>query len=634
MKTRCILLILCAALLYGCPGEIAPPPVAPLAQPQKKSDSPEANSLYWEGVRQFESGEYTLADEQFTRFEEAFSTDPLMDEVRLYRGRIALNRKLPADARSYFEQVYAKGDKTPLFEYASMYMGLSAFQMSNFKEAVNFLRPIVGRFEEKKDNLAVLETLWKSFAGTEDWQQQVLWVEKFLAAGPDDRQKEAALESVRDVITRQSELSLTQVQKQLQKKGAVWALICGRIAVVQLEQEQFGRAMAMVEEIKASGADNVALVEDLIVQIEAQNQADMHTIGCLLPLTGKMRLVGQDVLKGVKLAASQHRFEDGQTLNVVTIDTAGWSKTPDEAVAELVLKHRVSAIVGPMDTSFTRKAAQKAQKMGTPVVVLSTDETLSRAGSYVFQNFASNYREIQALVQTAREKFTPSDESGRPVRYVSLYPENGYGRLMDRLLKTQLESDSIDVVSLPFAPDTTDFGNVARQLAQLRFTYLFLPMTSSQLALAAPAFAAADIWPSAISEQSDVKVAYYLIPSVGYSKALVTRSGRYLQGAHFVASMVPETAPDIFSFTRSFQNKYKSVPSAYAAYGYDATQLLSAALRSGVVSRSGIRMWLDEVVSCPGLVHPFEGFNASGEPLALPPVFALWNEQLQQEQDE
>ena len=79
----------------------------------------------------------------------------------------------------------------------------------------------------------------------------------------------------------------------------------------------------------------------------------------------------------------------------------------------------------------------------------------------------------------------------------------------------------------------------------------------------------------------------------------------------------------VSTFIREFSNTYKTPPSVYAGYGYDAMLLIQQAIQSGVTSRSALRTWLDEVVSAAGLVHPFEGFDSEGNAVALPMVRSL-----------
>ncbi|MBN2718944.1 MAG: penicillin-binding protein activator [Deltaproteobacteria bacterium] len=621
MKKRWLMAILCVPFLSGCPTEVAKPIASPVVQ---QSDSPEAESLFKEAVALFDVKDFEQADEKFALFESEFPTDPLRDQVSIYRGRIFLERGQLADATTRFLHVYNKSDDTPMHPYASMYLGVTAYQSGQFESVVTYLHPIAGRFEDSADNITVLNTLWRAYAELNNLEQQILCIESLIAAQPDADLAQEALDAVRHGVSGQTEAVLKKMRAKLESKGTVWTLVSARIAEIQLQNEQYDAATETTTDIQESGQSNAAMVTALIEAVESRNRADMRTIGCLLPLTGKMRLVGQEVSRGVSLAAGRSPINDGLApMNIVMRDTAAWKKTPEELVEELVTTHHVSAIIGPMDAHLSASVAKKAQQMGVPIISLSADDAVSKTGSYVFRRFVSNRREVEALVDKARRTAELSGKSLLGLRCASLYPANGYGELMNRILKQTLQAEGVDMVSVSFQPDITDFVKVASNLAREDFSLLFLPMTSSQLALAAPALASAGIWSVASDDRADAKVAQYLIPSAGYSESLLPRAGRYLQRAAFVVRFDADASTESRAFSQNFYNAYKVMPSAFAAYGYDAVLLLSQAVDAGVVGRSELRSWLDEVVEAPQLVLPFEGFDEQGEADALPAVVVL-----------
>ena len=630
MKKRHILLLLCFAVLSGCPTEMKRPVAAPAA---KKSESPEAESLYEDAVRLFESERFDEADKKFTAFENTFGNDPLVSMVMLYRGRIAMALGKFETAEDFFLRVYNTSGDTPEHVYASLYLGMLAYQQSAFKKAVHYLSPVVGRFADKADNINALELLWQSHAALDDWQKMLIEIDRLLQASPADAKKIAAIEAVRKTVASQDESALMGVREKLTQKGAVWSLVSAQIAEIELQNEHYDAALGIVSEIRASGEANAALVETIVEAVESRNRADMNTIGCILPLSGKMRLVGTEVQRGVLQAAGQNSV-DGIPMRVELRDSAKVGKSPEALVEELVNNYHVAAIVGPMDPVVSKKVANKAQQLGVPVIALTADESIANVGSYIFRRFASSKREVEALVQLARQKRMEQGEIFEQSRCVSLYPDNGYGRLMNQLLKQRMQRDDVSVVSMSFPPETVDFGKVVEPLTHQNFSILFLPMTPAQLALAAPALAAADVWPSAgppaEDDETNIRTAVYLIPSVGYSDSLVNRAGRYLQGANFVVSFLTNESMSAAAFSRSFLNAYKTQPSTFAAYGYDAVLMIRTAVADGVSGRSALRSWLDETVEVPGLVHPFSGFDETGDANALPVVYSLQGTELQE----
>ncbi len=623
MRVRVVLLFICVLFISGCPSDVVTPIVAPVP---RKAASPEAEILYREATNQYDAKNLDEADRMFAEFERQYGNDPLMEQVLLFRGKIAMEQRRPDDAKPLFERLLQLSSASSHGDYASMYLGLIAFQQGNAEDAVHYLQPLAGRFADRNDNLAVLRTLWESYFNLEQYSEMLVWMEEYLQAGPAAANRDVAQTTARNVVGGLTLPELQRVATQMNQKGVVWTLVTAQIARIQLESQQFDAAMETAESIRDSGMENASLVADVLELVESRNRVDMTKVGCLLPLSGKMRLVGEEAKKGILLASGQGGFARGNApLTVILRDTANTEQTLEATVEELVLTQQVAAIVGPMDAVVSRQAAQKAQQLGVPMIVLSTDDRLGEMGNFIFRKFASNQSEIEALVRAAGSELQLREISANSARYATLYPENGYGKLMNRIFEQQLETRSRAVASVPFPPEMRDFNHVAISLTQREFDVLLLPMTSQQLALAAPALAAAGIWPSLPgTDDESSRTAVYLVPSVGYSPSLVSRAGRYLQGAYFVRDFTADTESSSVSiFIREFSNTYKTPPSVYAGYGYDAMLLIQRAIQSGVTSRSALRTWLDEVVSAAGLVYPFEGFDSEGNAVALPMVRSL-----------
>ncbi|MBN2341947.1 MAG: ABC transporter substrate-binding protein [Deltaproteobacteria bacterium] len=602
-------------IISGCPAEIETPIQSPSVQ---QTASPEAEKGFRDAVRAFNEQRYEDAEAQFETFLAEFPDDPLVGQVQVYQGRIAMEQKQFSIAKSFFTRVVELGNDHPSYDYARMHLGLCEYELHSFEKAIEILSPYAGRFANAEENRNILSTLVKCSAAVDDWKEEIRWTEQLLLTGPSQDVEKERLQRVSDLVASQTETSLHKAAAMLTEKGTVWALVTAQIARIQFESEQFDKATDTIADIQESGTKNAESVSELIALIEKRNSVDIRTIGCMLPLSGKMRLVGQDTLKGVMLASKRNRFgRENAPLSVVMRDTATGTKTPEEIVEELVMKERVAAIIGPMDAKWSTRAAQKAQRLGVPMLLLSADEQAAGQGNYVFRKFASHHAELSALMQYAAESSDP------PVQYAVLYPENSYGTLMVKLMSAELKNQGTTAVTVGFDPALADFGQVAEKLAAHAFSVLLLPMTADQLALAAPALAAAGIWPTVPGSESAVHVATYLVPSAGYSPTLVSRAGRYLQNAVFVSDFKTDRSPSVLSFTRNFENEYKASPSTFAAYGYDATLLVSNAISAGVSSRRELRTWLDEVLTSDGLVFPFSGFNENGEAIASPRVLRL-----------
>ena len=195
---------------------------------------------------------------------------------------------------------------------------------------------------------------------------------------------------------------------------------------------------------------------------------------------------------------------------------------------------------------------------------------------------------------------------------------------MSELMAQQVQKNGGQIVtSISFGAGQSDFSVPARQLAQAEFDALFLPATSAQCALIAPALAAVGVWPSTPVLPATGRAVTYLIPSVGFSTELVARAGRYLQGAMFIVGFDGQRTEGAARFERAFRDQHNGAPSAYAAWGYDGIVMVSQAVSSGVKSRRELVSWLRGLSTSPELVMPFAGFSDEGNAVALPSVRQL-----------
>ncbi len=131
-------------------------------------------------------------------------------------------------------------------------------------------------------------------------------------------------------------------------------------------------------------------------------QVDLPRIGLLLPITGRYRQIGEELLEGVQLANE----EAGGVFELIVADTGvdygdlpigenlggGFSENPGSGLLRVVhgakqlLAEGVVAIVGPVFSSSSVVAAVIAEAAGVPLLVpLSQQSGLDSLGRHVFQ---------------------------------------------------------------------------------------------------------------------------------------------------------------------------------------------------------------------------------------------------------
>jgi ABC-type branched-subunit amino acid transport system substrate-binding protein len=273
-----------------------------------------------------------------------------------------------------------------------------------------------------------------------------------------------------------------------------------------------------------------------------------------------------------------------------------------------------------VDSSAADAAARKAEELGVPMLALSIKDDLPNGKPYVFREFGGNRAEVQSLIAAAKRL-------GKKT-YTILYPNSGYGRVMRDLFARELAEQGLALTGQHrYAPGEKVFVETAKALASFRFDAVFIPDKAANIALIAPALAAAGLWctPTGFAPPGPGRAIQLLVPSTGFAPDLVRRAGRYLDGALFTSFFFKDASPSANKFAQLFVSEYGTEPNYIAGFGYDATVLVASAIASGASSREEIRQWLTRsgnATSLP-LTTPFDGFSDNGEPRALPLVLQL-----------
>lgn len=119
-----------------------------------------------------------------------------------------------------------------------------------------------------------------------------------------------------------------------------------------------------------------------------------HTIGCLLPLSGKYAVFGQRALTGIQLAIHEMSEKYGRKFNMIIFDTQADPEIAAQGVIELYEKN-VAAILGPL-LNIDQAGAQ-AQKLKIPLIALTQKHEFPLKRDYLFANFITPQMQVQTL---------------------------------------------------------------------------------------------------------------------------------------------------------------------------------------------------------------------------------------------
>jgi branched-chain amino acid transport system substrate-binding protein len=293
-------------------------------------------------------------------------------------------------------------------------------------------------------------------------------------------------------------------------------------------------------------------------------------IGFLSPLTGPQQDEGKALLLGAQLAIEDEAASpvaEGRRLSLVSRDQSGpWGRASNEIV-HFVYEDRVVAIVTSLDGATAHLAEQVANKVGIPVVTLSTDPTTTQIDlPWIFRLGPTDTQQAHAF---ARDIYV-----ARKLKQVALVVESDHdGRVGGE-----------------------EFQKVARQLNAFRVAPLVVETANLD----------PDALVSQIMAQKPEALVFWTGPEIAarvvplFRKAFPTAplylcheaaQGRLATDQEDIWILTPRLVPSLLreSFEKHYRARAGNVPVPAAAQAYDAVRILAAALRRSGPNRTRLR---------------------------------------------
>ncbi len=180
-----------------------------------------------------------------------------------------------------------------------------------------------------------------------------------------------------------------------------------------------------------------------------------NTIGCLLPVSGKYAVFGEQALAGIQLAVQELTQKYGSKFNLIIEDTQADPVKAAEGVDRLVEKN-ARAIIGPLLTTET--AGQRAQALGIPMIALTQKEDFAEQGEFLFSNFITPQMQVQTLGSYLFGELGIT-------KVAILYPNEKYGKKYMDLFWDMAEEYNVQVVGAQmYDTKGTDFTKPLQKL--------------------------------------------------------------------------------------------------------------------------------------------------------------------------
>jgi ABC-type branched-subunit amino acid transport system substrate-binding protein len=385
-------------------------------------------------------------------------------------------------------------------------------------------------------------------------------------------------------------------------------------------------------------------VFDLSQMYEKADTANVQKIGVLLPLSGERETLGQLVLNGLTLALGT--FVDDQAnhpFELIIEDTQSDPSIAREKAKNLIYKHHVVAIVGPLSADETENIADLAQQFDLPVLSMSTKENLTQMGQTLFRNSLTKKEQAIALAQLTNGILGIH-------RMAILYPETAYGKEFMQIFWKEFEKYGGKIHGAEgYEEEATDFSKPIKRLVglspiELRRGEICGPANSKKWelhkkkGLELPACYPLEYLPPIVDFEAIFIPDHYskarlILPALKYhdvrgvqvlgtnlwdnKKLLQDNIGQDLEGAIFTDSFfIKNQAPHVQKFMQTFYTHYGYEPSILEAQSYDSLRFLMDQLqKNNPKSRKKlVKALLNKNTNFQG-VTGFTGFASSREAL-------------------
>jgi branched-chain amino acid transport system substrate-binding protein len=614
-----ILLAGCALLQTTQEVRTAPPPPAPV--------SPQAAQELALADEAFRQGNLDVAAEAYEHVVKAYPWSAEATKALLRQGEIEFQKEHYDRAVFRFQDVGSRAPLGPQGTEARLWLLRCYVKLGRFNDAVESGRSLISFLTEKTQQAEASELVGDANAGLGRHTEAVRWYARAyplaLGQGPAELAKKAATEV--KYLDRDAVAALLAEYPD----SFPYLLLQTRDAELEMESGQLESAGRRLQGLMAK-APTDPLVEtwmSMSAKLRTFMDVDMKAIGCVLPLSGRYKGYGDQVLRGIGMAA-QGSGAGHSGIRLVVNDSGEDPATTAAAVRELALTEKVAAIIGPLSRQAAEAAAKEAQQLQIPIITLTQKREISQIGDYVFRDFLSNEQQVRDLAG-----YAVLDLGLR--RFAILYPQDAYGSRLTQLFTDEVIHLGGEVRGAEaYDASQTDFANQIKSLLGLGsshqkvrpsevglpgedtegpderveqeqsqgsgpeangavdFEAIFIPDGYEKVGLIAPQLAYYDL--------TEVKL---LGTNLWNSPKLLEMAAPYLDGAVFVDGFFPDShKPLTRRFVQTYQEVFGEMPGYPEAQGYDATRLVMAALgEPGVTNRQRLREALLAIRDLPGV---------------------------------
>lgn len=317
--------------------------------------------------------------------------------------------------------------------------------------------------------------------------------------------------------------------------------------------------------------------------------ANEIVIGEYGSMTGNEATFGQSTDKGVRLAIDEKNAAGGvkgKKIRLVSEDNQGKQDETAAVVRKLITRDKIVALLGEVASNRSLIAAPIAQQAKIPMITpSSTNPEVTKVGDYVFRVCF-----IDPFQGSVMARFTEENLKMKKVAILKDQKSDYSLGLAEFFTKKFKELGGSIVGEATFQNGDTDFKAQLTKLRGSQPEAIFIPAYYTEVGLIA-------------RQAKQLGIKAVLLGGDGWDSPKLFEIGQSaIEGAYFSNHYTTESpVPATQEFIKKYKAKYKETPDGLAAMGYDAANVLIAALeKAPEATPAAIRDAIAQTKNFPG----------------------------------
>ena len=607
-----VALLLGLGLFLGSLPAFAAKTPAPPRTPQAKNPSAQAQATLDQAKRLIDSDQPESAATVLRKFIGSSPNPDQMDDAYLLMAAAMFGMKEYGETTKYITQLLGEFPDSDLIDRAKLLLAKTHAKVGNVDLALPLLSEVRSLSADANTKREALRLTGEFQVVKKDYLRAIqAWLDE-MNLEPDDQPREAE-HRIRELVNDQlDKAALIRVRDAYPKSFP------GDLALMKLIElhAAAGEDHLVERDVKlflSRFPSHPYVARAFEQQAAARTKLKSHpySIAAVFPLSGKLAPFGSEVLNGIQLALERTKDNpEAPSIGLIVKDTESDRTAFLEELSEVLADDRPIAVIGPLLSKNLPVMAELAERAHVPMITPSaTMPNLRRLGNYVFSTSLTYGHQAKRIAE-----YGLRDQKYR--RVAILHPDTPYGRELTRLFIQEVRQHDGEIISVEaYKEGDTDFrAPILRIKAEdLKKYGVEVPLEEDpakvpakpagkkvKRVLYSPGFDA--IFVPGRSQEAGLIAAQLIfhdmiVPILGTNgwnaPEFARVADRTIDGSVFVDGFfVDSPNPLVQDFVERYRRRYQSVPSLFAAQGYDAARVVLEAIRKGATSGEGVRDYL------------------------------------------